>query len=162
VGEIKPPTLITLDHELNNFDCGHDSLNDWLKKRALKNQNEHSTTRVVCIKNEVIAYYSLVFGSVNREEMPRKIRTNAPERISIMILGRLAVDKNWQGKGLAKHLLKEAMLKTLEASEIAALKGLLVHAIDKKAEAFYKYFGFMDSPVELTLLLPLKDIKAQL
>jgi GNAT superfamily N-acetyltransferase len=79
-----------------------------------------------------------------------------------MILGRLAEDKNWQGKGLAKHLLKEAMLKTLEASEIAALKGLLVHAIDKKAEAFYKYFGFMDSPVELTLLLPLKDIKAQL
>jgi GNAT superfamily N-acetyltransferase len=162
VGEIRAPEVITGKHELDEFDCDNDTLNQWLKKRALENQDRFSSTRVVCIKNKVIAYYTLVYGSVNRSEMTRKIQQNAPERIPVMILGRLAVDKSWQGKDIAKHLLKEAMLKTLEASTIAAIRGLLVHAIDDIAVAFYKHFEFLESRVELTLLLPLEDIKAQI
>jgi predicted N-acetyltransferase YhbS len=162
VGEIKAPEVITTDHDLEEFDCGNETLNDWLKNRALENQDRFSFTRVVCIKNKVIAYYTLVYGSVNRDELTRKHQKNAPDRIPVMILGRLAVDQQWKGKGIAKHLLKEAMIKTLEASTIAATRGLLVHAIDDNASTFYKHFGFLESRIELTLILPLEDIRAQI
>jgi hypothetical protein len=106
VGKIKAPALLTAEHEVDEFDCGNTTLNDWLKKRALKNQDKYSTTRIVCVENRVVAYYSLVYGSVSRDEMTRKIKANAPDRIPVMILGRLAVDLLWQGGGIAKHLLK--------------------------------------------------------
>lgn len=162
MGEITKPEPINTDHVLDEFDCGNDKLNEWLIKRALKNQDKYSTTRVVCEKNRVIAYYTLAYGSVNRDEMTRKIKVNAPERIPVMILGRLAVDLLWQGKSIAKHLLKEAMQKTLEASTIAAVRGLLVHAIDDTAKSFYLHYGFLDSAIDLTLLLPLEDLKNQI
>lgn len=162
MGEISTPELISEEHELSDFDCGNDALNNWLKTRALDNQNKFSTTRVVCIDKAVIAYYSLVYGSVNRDEMTRSYKQNAPERIPVMILGRLAVDLKWQEKRIGKHLLKEALIKTMEASRIAAVRGLLVHAIDDKAKAYYRHFGFLESKVELTLFLPLESIKHQL
>jgi predicted GNAT family N-acyltransferase len=162
MGKIKAPEKINASHELHEFDCGQESLNDWLKKKALKNQEKYSTTTVVSVDNKVIAYYTLAFGSVNREEMSRKLRQNAPERIPMMILGRLAVDKVWQGQRIAKHLLKEALSKTLQASQIAAVRGILVHALDEKAEHFYKRYGFLNCQTDLTLLLPLEDIHAQL
>jgi len=162
MGKIKAPELLTAEHELDEFDCGNVTLNEWLIRRALKNQDKYSTTRVVCVDNKAIAYYSLVYGSVNREEMTRKIKTNAPDRIPVMILGRLAVDLKWQGKGIAKHLLKEALLKTLEASKVAAIRGVLVHAIDNEGQAFYKKYGFSESKIDLTLLLPLEHIKDQI
>ena len=162
MGKISAPELISQEHELNDFDCGNDSLNNWLKTRALDNQNKFSTTRVVCHAKKVIAYYTLVYGSVNRDEMSRKYKTNAPERIPVLILGRLAVDLRWQEKQIGKHLLKEALIKALEASRIAAVYGLLVHAINEKAKAFYRHYGFLDSKIELTLFLPLEHIKKQL
>lgn len=160
--KVTPPELIKSDHDLKEFDCGNATLNDWLKNKALKNQDKYSKTRVVCEGSNVIAYYTLLYGSVNREEMKGKYKNNAPERIPVMILGRLAVDVNWQGKGIAKHLLKEAMLKTLEAAEIAGVRGLLVHAIDDNAKSFYQHYGFIENSIELTLLLPIEDLKAQI
>jgi predicted N-acetyltransferase YhbS len=103
-----------------------------------------------------------VYGSVNRDEMTRSLKQNAPERIPVMILGRLAVDLKWQEKRIGKHLLKEALIKTIEASRIAAVRGLLVHAIDDKAKAYYQRYGFLESKIELTLFLPLESIKKQL
>lgn len=162
MGEINGPELISAEHILNDFDCGNDTLNTWLKSRALDNQNKFSTTRVVCVAQKVIAYYTLVYGSVNRDEMTRSFKTNAPEKIPVMILGRLAVDKRYQEKSIGKHLLKEVLIKTIEASRIAAVRGLLVHAIDDKAKAFYQHYGFLNSKIELTLFLPLESIKKQL
>lgn len=162
MGEISAPELISEEHKLNDFDCGNNSLNDWLKTRALENQNRFSTTRVVCVAKAVIAYYTLVYGSVNREEMTRSYKQNAPMRIPVMILGRLAVDLKWQDKSIGKHLLKEALLKTIEASRIAAVRGLLVHAIDDSAKAYYQRYGFLESKIDLTLFLPLESIKHQL
>lgn len=162
MGEINAPELISAEHEFNDFDCGNNTLNSWLKSRALENQNKFSTTRVVCAEKKVIAYYTLVYGSINRDEMTLSFRTNAPERIPVMILGRLAVDLRWQEKRIGKHLLKEALIKTIEASQIAAVRGLLVHAIDDQAKAFYQRYGFLDSKIELTLFLPLESFKKQL
>jgi GNAT superfamily N-acetyltransferase len=162
MGKIRAPEPITSAHDLSQFDCGVASLNDWLKKRALKNQDIYSATNVVCINKQVIAYYTLAYGSVNHEEVTRKIRRNAPDKIPVMILCRLAVDKNWQTKGLGKHLLKQVFLKTIDASAIAGLRGLLVHAIDENAKAFYQHYGFLECPVDLALLLPLEDIVGQL
>lgn len=162
MGKITKPVPITDEHDLTDFDCGNAIMNNWLKDRALANQHKFSITQVVCEKSKVIAYYTLSLGSVNRSDMTRKIKTNAPDRIPVMVLGRLAVTTNWQGKGIAKHLLKEAMLKTIEVSYTAGTRGLIVQAIDDKAEAFYKHYGFLETQVDLTLLLPLEDIKAQL
>ncbi|MCS5708794.1 GNAT family N-acetyltransferase [Candidatus Berkiella cookevillensis] len=162
MGKISAPKLISEEHELSDFDCGNDVLNIWLKTRALDNQNKFSTTRVVCINKTVIAYYSLVYGSVNRDEMTRSFKQNAPERIPVMILGRLAVDLKWQEKGIGKHLLKEALIKTMEASRIAAVRGLLVHAIDDKAKAYYQGYGFLENKIELTLFLGSTPIRGAL
>lgn len=160
MGKIKEPELITAHHDLNHFDCTNHSLNEWLKKRALKNQDRFSKTRVVCIENKVIAYYTLAFGSILRTELPTKVTRNSPNEIPTMILARLAVDQFHQGKGLAKHLLKEALLKTLEASRIGGLRGLIVHAIDSSAQQFYKHFGFNETPIDLTLFMSVEAIES--
>ncbi len=162
MGKITEPVPITENHDVVNFDCGNPKMNDWLKERALANQGRFSITRVVCANEKVIAYYTLSLGSVNRADMARKIKANAPDKIPVMILGRLAVDLNWQGKGIAKHLLKESMLKTIETSHIAGTRGLLVQAIDEIAKEFYLQYEFLETKVDLTLFLPLEDIKAQL
>lgn len=162
MGEISAPEPITTLHHLAQFDCGVSSLNEWLKKKALKNQDAYSVTNVVHKRNQVIAYYTLAYGSVNREDLTSKLRRNAPDKIPVMILCRLAIDLNWQSKGVGKHLLKQALFKTMEASRIAGLRGLLVHAIDDKAKSFYQHYGFVDCPVDLTLFLSLENIFAQL
>lgn len=162
MGRISAPELISEEHELREFDCGNKTLNNWLKTRALENQNKFSTTRVVCVAKAVIAYYSLVYGSVNRDEMTRNYKQNALERIPVMILGRLAVDLKWREKRIGRHLLKEALIKTIEASRIAAARGLLVHAIDDKAKAYYQRYEFLETKIELTLFLPLEHVKQQL
>lgn len=162
MGKIKKPEQITSLHALDDFDCGNEVLNEWLKKRALKNEGQHSRTRVVSEENKVIAYYTLCTSIVNRENVTRKLQQNAPVPISFILLGRLAVDRKWQGKGLAKDLLQQALLQTFEASKIVGIRGLLVHAIDNEAENFYKQFGFIESKIPLTLLMPIEDIKVAL
>jgi len=75
-----------------------------------------------------------------------------------MILGRLAIDLKWQKRHLGKALLKDAILKTAAVSEVAGIKAFIVHAISSEARQFYLQNGFIDSPIEMTLILPLKDI----
>ena len=157
-----PPTKIESIHETENFDSGEESLNTWLKKRALKNErNGASRTYVVCQNNQVVGYYSIATGSVDHELAISKVKRNMPDPIPAMILGRLAVDINHQRKGLGVALLKDAVLRILQASEIAGIKVILVHALDEGAKAFYEKYGFKPSPInELILMVSLKDIKA--
>lgn len=147
---------------LNEFSCGNDELDGWLKSRALKNEKrDASRTFVVCDANQVIAYYSLVVGGVDHVESPSKLRRNMPEPIPVMLLGRLAIDQNYQGQGIGKSLLKDAILRTLSVSEQAAIKAIMVHAIDEQAKAFYENAGFHQSPSNpMTLFLGLKELRA--
>jgi GNAT superfamily N-acetyltransferase len=122
-----------------------------------------SRTYVVCQGRRVIAFYCLATGAVLQKEAPGRVRRNMPEPIPVMILGRLAVDRRFQGRGLGKALLRDAILRTLQAADIAGIRAVLVHAKDDDARQFYARFGFLPSPLDpLTLMLPLNDARETL
>jgi predicted N-acetyltransferase YhbS len=157
-----PPEPIKPTHDVETFDCGNPTLNDWLRKRAqISETSGASRTYVVCYENKVVGYYCLASGSVIRASAPGKIKRNMPDPIPVMVLGRLAVEINHQGKGIGKGLVKDAVLRTLQASEIAGIRAILVHALDNEAKNFYvERCGFTPSPVDpLTLMVLLADVK---
>jgi GNAT superfamily N-acetyltransferase len=155
------PIHLTGEHDTESFDCGEVSLNRWLRERALDSEvNGAARTYVVCLENKVVGYYCLSTGSIIRATAPGKIRRNMPDPIPVLVLGRLAVDLNHQGKGIGKALIKDAVLRTLQASEIAGIRAILVHALDEKVKQFYEQCGFVPSPIyPLTLMLTLADAK---
>ena len=159
MGEIKAPEPINKSHDIGEFNCGINSLDHWLKARALKNEKNNASRSYVVTHNEiVVGYYSLATGSIESSEVPGRIKRNMPSPIPIMILGRLAVDIKYQDKKLGKGLLKDAVLKTIFISEQVGLKGLLVHALNDNARYFYKAHGFIEMPHNpLKLILPIAN-----
>lgn len=157
MGKITAPEPISSKHNLADFDCGVPSLNDWLKRQALRNEGAGvSRTFVVCQSLQVIGYYALAAGSVHRQEAPGKLRRRMPEPIPVMILGRLAVDVHWQTKGIGRGLLKDAVARTIRAAQYAGMRALVVHALAEDARLFYLRHGFQESPLNpYTLMLPL-------
>jgi GNAT superfamily N-acetyltransferase len=167
---LRPPLskveAIAEPHDLRRFDCGrHASLNDWLKRFALANQkNESARTYVVHRSGSVVGYYSISAGSVSVEEASTRISKGlARHPIPVILLARLAVDKDEQGTGLGKALLKDALSRIAQAADIVGARAVLVHAIDEPAKQFYEYFGFEPSPIhELRLKLLMKDLRKAL
>lgn len=161
MGKITRTETITSDHDLALFDCGHKTLNEWLQKRALKNQDLNaSNTYVICDNKRVVGFYAIATGSIERLIAPGAVTRNMPNPIPVMVLGRLAIDQSYQGQKLGVALLKDAMLRTLKVSQIVGVKAMLVHAISEEAKRFYMHFGFQKSPVNsMTLLLTIKKIK---
>ena len=158
---LNPPLLLTRDHDRNAFECGVPALNDYLTKYALQNQKKHAARTYVAIRgNRIIGYYSLAYGSVSLEEAPESVKSGLPRHpIPVIHLARLAVDLTEQGRGLGAALLKDALLRTIQAAEIAGLRAMLVHAKDNSAKRFYEKFGFEPSPIDAYhLLLRLTDI----
>ena len=114
---LKPPSPITTDQELTIFDSGELSLNEWLKKRALKNQaTGASRCFVVYSGTAVIGYYSLSAGAICHEAAPKKMRRNMPNPLPILLLGRLAVDKRYHNMGIGQALLRDAMMRAVNIS----------------------------------------------
>lgn len=157
MGIISAPEQLTAHHQLIGFDCGTASLNEWLCHRALKNeQSGGSRTYVVCDNNRVVGYYALAAGSVARSEVTNRIKKNMPDPIPALVLGRLAVDNNWQGRNIGRGLLKDALARSLNVSEQVGARVLIVHVVNDKAEAFYRKYGFTKkSFLSNTLMLPL-------
>ena len=151
-----PPEPLAGDHDLDAFDCGEVSLNDWLRKRAAGNERGgFSRTYVVTRPGSraVVAYYTLAVGSVTRAAAPGKLRRNAPDPIPVMLLGRLAVDRSAQGAGLGGRLAADAVRRTLGAADVAGIKALAVDALHERAAAFYRGLDFAPSPHDPLLLL---------
>lgn len=161
---ISAPAVLSDQHELDSFCCGHDALDQWLKKQAIGNQKNHgSKTFVITCANQVVGYYALAAGSVERQDVSKTIARNMPDPIPVIVLARLAVDKTMQGKSLGKALLKDALLRSLNVANEIAIKAVLVHAIDDSARRFYQNFGFKPLPgTERTLMLPISHIQAAL
>jgi GNAT superfamily N-acetyltransferase len=159
MGEITAPEPITASHLTDSFACGIPVLDEWLKRRALKNEvSGASRTFVVCQDRQVIGYYALATGSIEHCDAPGKIRRNMPNPIPVMVLGRLAVDVQSQHAGLGRGLLKDAVLRSLSVSQHAGVRALLVHALSDDAKRFYVHNGFIESPIDpMTLVLSLKD-----
>ena len=156
---LRSPEKLNLSHQITGFDSGNSQLDDWLKNRAIKNEIEGaSRTYVLCNGDVVIGFYCLANGSVFQSVATGKVRRNMPDPIPVMVIGRLANDRSWQGKGLGRALLKDAILRTLQASEIAGIRAILVHAISENAKLFYEKCGFTVSPIdEMTLMIRIKD-----
>lgn len=161
MGALTSPALLHDDHNTQDFNCGIASLNEWLNKRALKNQDiGASKTFVICDPDRVVGYYALATGSVERLLTPGSFSRNMPEPIPVIVLGRLAVELQYQGRRLGAALLKDAMLRTLAVAQNVGVRGLLVHAISDEAKKFYLSYGFQVSPIEsMTLLLPITHLK---
>lgn len=153
-------------HDTSSFDCGtHESLNIWLRRHALQNQaSDSARTYVACRESVVAGYYSVSAGSISYDHATaRAARGLAKHPIPVSLLGRLAVDKREQGKGLGKALLKDALLRMERAADVLGIRAVLVHAIDHAASAFYESFEFERCPGdELHLMLLMKDLRKQL
>lgn len=162
--QLSPPERLNSSHQIENFDSANTELNNWLKRRALKNESEGaSRTYVVCADKVVIAYYCLANGAVAQTTATGRVRRNMPDPIPVMVIGRLAVDLHWQGKGIGRALLRDAILRTLQASEIAGIRAILVQAISEDAKQFYEKCGFTASPIDpMTLMVKINDAIASL
>lgn len=159
---LKRPEALNKDHDLIGFNSNYLELDEWLKKYALQAKMSGSTnTFIVADNNLVVGFYSLTVGQVDIDEVSERIKKGMGKYpIPVVILARLAVHHTYQGKGIGKGMLKDAILKAFQIAEQGGVRALLVHAIDEKAEAFYKRFGFESSPIrENQLLLLLKDAK---
>lgn len=148
---INAPEHLNTGHDFSEFDSGVPALDEWLKRRALANEDGGaSRTYVLCAAGRVIAYYALAMGDVALQT-------------AVMVLGRLAVDKAYQGKGLGRALLRDAVLRTLQAAALGGIRAILVHAISDEAKRFYASCGFAPSPlVPMLLMITVADAEKAL
>lgn len=155
------PVLLSTDHDTDDFGCGDEALDHWLKRRASRNQREGSSrTWVATDGQRVVAYYASSTAVVPRTEATIRAARNQPDPLPAMLLGRLAVDTRHQGRGLASALLKHFLLKVLEVADHTGVRLALVHAKNDTAAGFYRRFDFEPSPIDgLTLMLLVKDIQ---
>ncbi len=152
-------------HAVEAFDCGTETLNRFLIRYALQNQQAGASQTYVALAEEtIVGYYTLVVGQVEYSDAPERLTKGlARHPVPIMLLARLAIAISWQGKGLGAGLLKDAMLRTLQAADIAGIRAFSVHAKDDQAKAFYEHFDFVASPVDpYHLFRLLKDLRAYL
>lgn len=161
---LSTPEPLQEHHDLSQFDCGENTLNDWLKQRARKNEVlGASRTFVVCNEQAVGGYYALAAGSVTHELASSKVKRNMPDPIPVIVLGRLAIDQQWKSKGLGYSLLQDALLRCHVAAKHIGARALLVHALSDSAKQFYEHFGFRISPInERTLMILLSEINNNL
>jgi predicted N-acetyltransferase YhbS len=140
-------------------------LNEYLHRYALQNQVRNTGRTYVATRGRrIVGYYTLVYGSVEWEDAPDKIKKGlAKYPVPILLLARLGVDLTEKGRGIGKGLLKDALLRAVNAADIAGLRAVAVQAKDDNAKAFYEYFGFIASPNNpYRLSLTIADIKANL
>ena len=152
---LSAPEPLADRHWIDVIDCTEAGLAQWLKQRARRNQREGaSRTFVVCEGRRVIGYYCLAAGAIAHAAAPGNVRRNMPDPVPVMVLGRLAVDSGWLGRGVGQGLLKDAILRTIRVAREAGVRALLAHAVSPAAKAFYLKHGFRESPIEpLTVML---------
>lgn len=153
--ELSAPEKLKAAHDLLQFECGEPALDAWLTRRALSNEESGaSRTYVLCAGRQVIGYYALAAGAVAHAEAPGRVKRNMPDPVPVIVIGRLAIDLKFQNRGIGAALLRDAVLRTMQAAEIAGIRAILVHAISERAKRFYEKHGFIPSPVDpMTLMI---------
>lgn len=159
------PEPLTAAHDLSAFSCGKPSLDHWLKTRALSNQ-EKGFTAVLVVHDEgrVVGFYGLAPTAVVPNALPRSIRTGQPpDPVPCLLLGQLATDRGWAGRGIGTGLVKHALQRCVAAAKLVGGRALLVNAVDLEAAAFWRRRGFLPSRDEpLILVRSLADIAASM
>ena len=156
------PQALNAKHQLGDFDCGKPALNDWLIRHAMQAQSSGSARTCVVVEGaRVVGYFSLAVGQADAMEVPDRIRKGMGSYpIPVVILARLAVSLQDQGKGIGVGMLQEAIRRTIGIADQVGVRALLTHPIDEEASRFYRRFGFESSPIrEQQLLLLLKDAR---
>jgi len=158
---IGPPEHLTAQHDVSAFACGIEELDLWLKRKALPNEaSGASRTYVVSADGRVVGYYALATGAVTHREATGRVRRNMPEPVPVMVIGRLAVDLAYQSRRIGTGLLRDALLRILNAASIAGIRAVLLHAMTNDAKQFYEQSGFSPSPVDpMTLMISVADIE---
>ncbi|HUO08440.1 MAG TPA: GNAT family N-acetyltransferase [Phycisphaerae bacterium] len=153
---------LTLAHKIDAFDCGREELNRYLLRYAWTNQQAGAgQTYIGSVGETLVGYHTLTVGHVLSEQAPERISKGLTRHpIPVMLLARLAVDQRWHGQGIGKALLKDAMLRTLQAAEIVGIRAMTVHAKNDDARKFYEKFDFVASPTDpMHLFVLLKDAR---
>jgi ribosomal protein S18 acetylase RimI-like enzyme len=157
------PRLLAATDPVSAFDCGVEALNRFLQKHALQTQRgEGARTYVSLCEGLIAGYYTLAYGSVEPEAAPPRVTKGlARHPIPVMLLARLAVDRRFQGRNLGRELLRDALIRTLAAADIAGLRAMIVDAKNEPARRFYQRYGFESFPGDsLRLALLVKDARA--
>jgi len=159
LGDIGAPERVSAEHDVSAFDSGEPVLDEWLRRRALPNEaSGASRTYVVGAGTRVVGYYTLAVGAVVHAKAPGRVRRNMPDPVPVMVIGRLAVDREFQGRGIGVGLLRDGVVRTVQAAEIAGIRAILVHAKTEGARRFYERYGFVASPVEpLTVMITVAE-----
>lgn len=160
------PEPLAAKHDVSRFSNGvHPSLDQWLRERAQSSEGLSVRAYVACARDEparVVGYFSIAAAVEQRNALTSaKLRRGMPEQVPLLLIGRLAVDAQWRGRGLGSALLADALRRCLAASEIAGVRGVVTHAIDEAAAEFYQRHGFVRSPLgERVMLMPIETIRS--
>lgn len=148
---LTPPRPLTGNDDREGFDCGRDSLNQWFRRHAWRNQQSGaSRTSVVCDAptGEIVGYVSLGTGQIERAYLPKAAQRNQPDPLGVILLGQLAVDQHYQGRGIARSLVWFALTTAVRISKEIGCLGVITHPLDDELRAFYGRFGFEELPFD--------------
>jgi ribosomal protein S18 acetylase RimI-like enzyme len=162
-----PPELLSGEHETDDFSCGHESLDEWLKETALKSSETGDARTYVVVSNEpldpgrVVGYYCISTGAFARSSAGGKLSRNAPKEIPTVVIGRLAVDTEFQDEGIGSTLIVDALERILQAASVVGARAVMVNPINERAREFYLASGFTQVNGDPTTLYMLtKDVRA--
>jgi GNAT superfamily N-acetyltransferase len=165
---LRAPEPLNAAHDCSGFSNGvHPALDAWLRDRARASEGLSARSYVVCPSDapgRVVGYFSISTALEQRQALPSaKLRRGMPDAVPLLLIGRLAVDAAWRGRGLGSALLADALRRCLAASEIAGVRGVVAHAIDEEAARFYEAHGFVRSPLgERVMLMPIETVRGVL
>jgi GNAT superfamily N-acetyltransferase len=159
---LSAPQPLTAAHRLDDFSCGEPELDEWLKRRAMANQQSGASRTFVVADpdNRVHGYYAMAAGAVAHRLASGGVRRNMPDPVPVLVLARLAVDTRAQGYKLGGAMLQDAVQRAVAVSQNAGVRALLVHALHDRAKQFYEHYGFQASPLDpFTLMLRLNTTR---
>ena len=148
---LSPPRPLAAGDDRNAFDCGRESLNQWFRRHAWHNQEASvSRTSVICdtATGAIAGFVALSAGQIERAHLPKSAQRNRPDPVPVLLMGQLAVDGQYQGRGCARSLMLFALTTAVRLSEEIGCFDVLTHPLDDEVRAFYNRFGFETLPFD--------------
>ena len=157
MGSVNGPEPLGERHDISRFSSGVSGLDAWLRSKARLNEAKGGArTYVVCDGDRVIGFYCLAASAVEKRRLSSRVARNMPEPVPVILLGQLAVDARYRGRGLGSDLLVDAAGRSLAAADVIGARAIVAHALDERAKGFYRRFGFRPFSERELLMLVLR------